>query len=198
MAGDLPLFVATAHASQSLRGHVLDAGRAGGPIGHVTSAGVMSREDEEAAAKLTRPCQSGGGNISSRSGGGGAQLEQPGCAVADGTRSHHGGKHGAWSRSVLDLFLLSQCDWVVAAGDSSFPSAVHLLQFQGSYANELGRDQWGYIYSLRTSGQFVQYQKEEPGMLSRFVAMADAIGRLEAAGLGGSGVLSSTSLRSRP
>lgn len=176
VAGDLPLFIAAAHASPSLRGRVVDAGRAGGAIGHVAAVGASlgddgdgddEDEDGDAGGGGGAVCsgERGAGNASSAAGAGGRRGGD-GCAGgAAASAAPRGGsgdaaalartkkQQGARSRAVLDVFLLSLCDYVIAAGSSSFTAAAVLPQPPGF--SWLGKEEFFFFNRLRMSGHYV-------------------------------------------
>lgn len=221
VAGDLPLLVATAHASPSLRGRVIDAGRAGGAIGHVNTVGELLDEDDDEGGAA---CQEDGASSANASSGLGARCTEAkarAAAAAAGTvaeraaaaaaaaakakasaaaaHHHHGHRHhtneeayhklqGAWSRSVVDVYLLSVSDYLVSASSSSFFGAATLMQIHDY--SWLGSSKFLFFNRLRMSGHYVKQREGEEGWgLPLYASMADAIQRLEAVGLGGSGVL---------
>lgn len=173
VASDLPLVVALAHGSPSLRGRALTAGNHTGLIGNVFSSHLCSEEE----LRLQQQEGAGGG-------------EPPACAgraLAD--------PGGSWTRSVVDLFLLSRADVLFRVGgrfqraDSGFAHAAEAVAFPGP-----GRVQlvdWGFSSPLTAEGRYLE--PEEARRADRWgspraTAVSEAIAGLEAAGLGGSGV----------
>lgn len=169
VASDSPLFVALAHASPSLQGRVLTAGREAGSIGNVFSGFLCSE------AELAR---------------GEGEDGAAGCR-----QRVQADPSGAWTRSIIDLWLISQADVLFRVGGrfqeavSGFALAAERMTFPGP--GRLGLRDWGFKSPLTMDGKFLEPTAAD--RLTRvgsetFEATAEAIAGLEATGLGGSGV----------